>query len=99
MMLLFKTELPLDVVVLSDGLTLDVNLDEGRKIPKIILKNGANAKIKMDTDKTYYFDNPIELSGGSLELTDGARARGLTLPAPARPLSRAVTFQGSWATT
>ena len=44
MMLLFKTELPLDVVVLSDGLTLDVNLDEGRKIPKIILKNGANAK-------------------------------------------------------
>ena len=90
----FKTELPLDVVVLSDGLTLDVNLDEGRKIPKIILKNGANAKIKMDTDKTYYFDNPIELSGGSLELTDGARARGLDITGTGKTVIKGGNFSG-----
>ena len=90
----FKTELPLDVVVLSDGLTLDVNLDEGRKIPKIILKNGANAKIKMDTDKTYYFENPIELSGGSLELTDGARARGLDITGTGKTVIKGGNFSG-----
>ncbi len=90
----FKTELPHDVVVLSDGLTLDVNLDEGSKIPKIILKNGANAKIKMDTDKTYYFDNPIELSGGSLELTDGARARGLDITGTGKTVIKGGNFSG-----
>lgn len=75
----FQTDDPLDVVILSDGLNMDIDLDEGRKLPKIIIENGVTFKFNLPTDKTYYFTNPIDLKGGTIEFTNSAIVRGLNI--------------------
>lgn len=67
------------MVILSDGLNMDIDLDEGRKLPKIIIENGVTFKFNLPTDKTYYFTNPIELKGGTIEFTNSAIVRGLNI--------------------
>lgn len=58
---------------------MDIDLDEGRKLPKIIIENGVTFKFNLPTDKTYYFTNPIELKGGTIEFTNSAIVRGLNI--------------------
>lgn len=67
------------MVILSDGLNMDIDLDEGRKLPKIIVENGVTFKFNLPTDKTYYFTNTIELKGGTIEFTNSAIVRGLNI--------------------
>lgn len=58
---------------------MDIDLDEGRKLPKIIVENGVTFKFNIPTDKTYNFTNPIELKGGTIEFTNSAIVRGLNI--------------------
>lgn len=58
---------------------MDIDLDEGRKLPKIIVENGVTFKFNLPTDKTYYFTNTIELKGGTIEFTNSAIVRGLNI--------------------
>lgn len=67
------------MLILSDGLNMDIDLDEGRKLPKIIVENGVTFKFNLPTDKTYYFTNTIELKGGTIEFTNSAIVRGLNI--------------------
>lgn len=91
----FQTDDPLDVVILSDGLTMDLDLDEGRKSPKIIVENGVTFKFKMSTDNTYNLTNLIELKGGTIEFTNSAIVRGLNIVGEGKVIIDSGNYSGT----
>lgn len=91
----FQTDDPLDVLILSDGLNMDIDLDEGRKLPKIIVENGVTFKFNLPTDKTYYFTNTIELKGGTIEFTNSAIVRGLNIVGEGKVIINSGNYTGT----
>lgn len=91
----YGTDKPLDVVLLSGELELDINLDEGREFPKITVVGGATLKLKMDSGKKYILTNTIDLKAGNLELPNGAIARGIDVTGSGKVIIKSGNFSGT----